>query len=233
VFADGLDLDTAEHIAGELGLVGDPAGALAHLVDASMIDASFEGRTRYRMLETLRAFGHDRLVAAGELDDANDRLLRWAWDLAGWIDRTAASESEPDADATLRREVRNLAAAWRLARAPGRFDDAVALLVRLREACSWRDLIEIRGWGDELINDPELAGHPREAEVLGTAALFAYHRGDPEFAARLARRGLARATSPAGRWFCLEGLALAESSRGEWAGCRRHALEAAAGTGPR
>ena len=32
-----------------------------------MIDATFSGRpTRYRMLETLRAFGLDRLAATGE-----------------------------------------------------------------------------------------------------------------------------------------------------------------------
>ena len=228
VFVDGVDLDTAEHIAGELGLAGDPAGALAHLVDASMIDASFEGRTRYRMLETLRAFGHDRLVAAGELAEATDRLLRWALELAAWIDETGAGEREPDADTALRREVRNLAAAWQLARAPGRLDDAVALLIRLREIYSWRDLIEIRGWADELVDDPELTGHPRAPAVLGSAALFAYHRGDPQEAARLARLGLTRAAEPISRWYCLEGLALAASSEGAFADCRRHALAAEA-----
>ena len=43
-----------------------------------MIDAEFaeHGGTRYRMLETLRAFGLDRLAAEGEDDDAGDRLLR-------------------------------------------------------------------------------------------------------------------------------------------------------------
>ncbi len=95
-----------------------------------MIDASFEGRTRYRMLETLRAFGHDRLVAAGELADADDRLLRWALELAGWIDRDGGRPSASRTP-TPRCAARcaTCAAAWRLARAPGRFDDAVALLV--------------------------------------------------------------------------------------------------------
>ena len=61
---------------------GDPGTVLSRLVDASMIDAEFaEGGTRYRMLETLRAFGLDRLTAEGEDDDAGDRLLGWAVDL--------------------------------------------------------------------------------------------------------------------------------------------------------
>ena len=55
---------------------------LSRLVDASMLDAEFAESTefmgtgtRYRMLETLRAFGLDRLAAEGEDRDADDRLL--------------------------------------------------------------------------------------------------------------------------------------------------------------
>ncbi len=129
VFADGVDLATAEAVAGELSLAGDPANALAHLVDASMIDAAFEDRTRYRMLETLRTFGLDRLRAAGEGDQAERRLVRWAVTLTGWIDAVLTTEREPEADAALRREVPNLRAAWRLARRQQSLDDAVALVI--------------------------------------------------------------------------------------------------------
>ena len=70
IFVDGVDVDTAERLGADLGLGSDPGSVLARLVDASMIDVRFEGGTRYRMLETLRAFGLDRLAAAGESDDA-------------------------------------------------------------------------------------------------------------------------------------------------------------------
>ena len=65
-FADGVDLVTVEGVATALGLVGDAGDLLARLVDASMVEAGSDplGRTRYRLLETLRAFGRDRLVAA-------------------------------------------------------------------------------------------------------------------------------------------------------------------------
>ena len=42
VFADGVDLATAEEVAADLDLGSDPGAALARLVDASMIDAIFE-----------------------------------------------------------------------------------------------------------------------------------------------------------------------------------------------
>ena len=70
MFADGVDLTTVEAIAADLGLTDDPGSTLSQLVDASMIDATFDGGTRYRMLETVRAFGLDRLAAAGEADAA-------------------------------------------------------------------------------------------------------------------------------------------------------------------
>ncbi len=108
VFSDGVDLATAEGVAAGLSLAGDPANSLAHLVDASMIDAAFEDGTRYRMLETLRTFGLDRLRAAGEADQAAGRFVRWAVTLAGWIDAAMTTEREPEADAALRREVANL-----------------------------------------------------------------------------------------------------------------------------
>ena len=44
VFVDGVDLDTAERLAADLGLGSDPGSVLARLVDASMIEAEFEER---------------------------------------------------------------------------------------------------------------------------------------------------------------------------------------------
>ena len=70
VFVDGVDLDTAEQLAEQRCRGRDPGSVLARLVDASMLEVTFTGGTRYRMLATLRAFGLDRLAAAGEHDDA-------------------------------------------------------------------------------------------------------------------------------------------------------------------
>jgi tetratricopeptide (TPR) repeat protein len=227
VFVDGLDLDTVEALATDLGLGGDPGGVLAHLVDASMLEPHFEGRTRYRMLETLRAFALDRLAAAGEDEAAAERLVRWAVDLTASFESQVSTEREPEADATLRRELPNLRAAWRLARSRGRLDDAIAMVPPLFEAIAYRDLIELRGWAEELADDPALAGHPRASAVLGTAAEAAYHGGDYPRAELLARAGLEQARSEAETWYCHFALSVAALARGAYPEVVEHALAAA------
>jgi predicted ATPase/DNA-binding SARP family transcriptional activator len=230
VFVDGVALDAAERLATDLHLDGDPGSIVARLVDASMIEADFAGGTRYRMLETLRAFGLDRLVADGEDEVAAAGLLRWAVELTTWVGTAMNTEREPEADAALRRELPNLRAAWRLARSRGALDDAAAMVTALFDALAYRDLVEIRGWAEELAADftgDLVATHPRAAAVLGTAAEAAYHRGDYPRAERLARAGLERATDAAGSWYCLMPLAVAALARGAYAEVVEHCLAAA------
>ncbi|HEY5150714.1 MAG TPA: BTAD domain-containing putative transcriptional regulator [Mycobacterium sp.] len=227
VFADGIALDDAERLAGELGLGSDPASILAHLVDASMIDADLAGGTRFRMLETLRAFGLDRLAAAGEDGAAADHFLRWAVDLTAWLGATLNSEHEPEADSVLRRELPNLRAAWRFARGRANLDDATSIVVGLFDAVAYRDLLEVRGWAEDLADDPALVGHQQAAAVLGTAAEAAYHRGDLARAELLARKGLDRATSNVDSWLCLSALSVVALARGLFAEAVEHSLAAA------
>ncbi|MDQ4093173.1 MAG: transcriptional regulator, partial [Actinomycetota bacterium] len=228
VFVDGVDLATAEGVAADLGLPGDPGSVLARLVDASMIDATFDGLTRYRMLETLRMFGLDRLAAIGEDDAAAGRMLRWAVELTTWADTTMTTEREPEADALLRRELPNLRAAWRLARRRGALDEAVSMVTALFDAVVYRDLVEMRGWVEELAGDPALATHPRAAGVLGVAAAVAYHRGDYPRADQLARAGIERATDANGAWYCLTALSIAALARGAYAEAIEHSIAAEA-----
>jgi predicted ATPase/DNA-binding SARP family transcriptional activator len=70
VFAGGLTLEAAESVC-----VGDPIerhqvlDVLSHLVDKSLVVASEPqpgGGARYRLLETLRQYGHERLAESGE-----------------------------------------------------------------------------------------------------------------------------------------------------------------------
>jgi predicted ATPase/DNA-binding SARP family transcriptional activator len=226
-FVDGVDLDTAERLAADLGLRSDPGSVLARLVDASMITVGFEGSTRYRMLETLRAFGLDRLAAAGDADAATGLVQRWAMELTAWFATTVLTEREPDADAALRREAANLRAAWRSARRRGAVDEAAAMITSLLDAVTYRDLVEIRSWAEELADDPALDGHPLAAAVLATAGEAAYHRGDHGKADRLARAGLERATDRIGSGYCRLPLSVAALARGAYAETVEHALAAA------
>ena len=229
VFVDGVDLATAERLAADLRLGSDPGSILARLVDASMVEADIgEGGTRYRMLDTLRTFGLDRLTAAGEWEAATERMQRWAVELTAWFAATSLTDREPEADAVLRREVANLRAAWRSVRSRGALEDSVAMITGLYDAVTYRDLVELRSWAEELAGDPALEGHPSAAVVLGTAGEAAYHRGDLPGAERLARAGLDRATDVTGTWRCLSPLSVVGLARGEYAETVELSLAAAA-----
>jgi predicted ATPase len=81
VFPGPFTLEAAEVVAG-----ADAGPAVLHLVDCSLIvppRAGPDGRPRYLMLETLRAYGASRLAEAGERPDAAAALTRHALQVAG------------------------------------------------------------------------------------------------------------------------------------------------------
>jgi predicted ATPase len=190
VFPGGFDLATAEQLSRHLDPSEDSTTMLTRLVDCSMVIAELEGAPRYRMLDTLRAFGLDRLAASGELEDARTYMLRWAVALAAELDAAYETEQEPFADRRLRIELANLRAAWRLSRETGDLATSASLAVDLYAHASWRELTELFRWSLELAEDPALVGHPSEACVLGAAAEAAWSSaGDLDRAERYARRG--------------------------------------------
>ncbi|MFG1828820.1 AfsR/SARP family transcriptional regulator [Micromonospora chersina] len=67
VFAGGATLEAAERVCGD-GAVADVLDGLSALVDKSLVVAGGTGEPRYRMLETIREYGLDRLAEAGEAD---------------------------------------------------------------------------------------------------------------------------------------------------------------------
>ena len=74
VFAGGFDADAAESVVPALSV-----DVLARLVDKSLIAVAERaaGRTRYRLLETVREYARGLLDDAGELDGARDRHLAY------------------------------------------------------------------------------------------------------------------------------------------------------------
>jgi predicted ATPase/DNA-binding CsgD family transcriptional regulator len=70
VFVGGFDAHAAAAVAPRLSL-----DVLARLVDKSLVAVleTRRGRTRYRLLETVREYASERLASAGEVDAARDR----------------------------------------------------------------------------------------------------------------------------------------------------------------
>jgi predicted ATPase/class 3 adenylate cyclase/DNA-binding CsgD family transcriptional regulator len=81
VFPGPFTLEAAEVVAG-----AGAGPAVVHLADCSLIvppRAGPDGRPRYQMLETLRAYGTGRLAGAGELPGAAAALTEHALQVAG------------------------------------------------------------------------------------------------------------------------------------------------------
>src|SRR5215204_4347146 len=79
VFVDGCTLEAAEAIGGEgadaVSLPPSVLDVIAALVEASLLrsETGLDGIVRYRMLETIREFAEERLVASSEAEDVRKR----------------------------------------------------------------------------------------------------------------------------------------------------------------
>src|SRR5262245_59200733 len=120
VFPGPFTLEGAEAVAGP-----DASLAVVRLVDCSLLAAPREGpdgRARYLMLETLRAFGAERLAEAGGRDTAAAAMAGFALAVAERAAAgLAASTGEPAAMRWLEAEAATVhqALAWGLEHDPG------------------------------------------------------------------------------------------------------------------
>jgi predicted ATPase len=163
IFAGGFELDAAEAVCAGDGLSAPGiADLLARLAEKSLV-AVEDGSTgrRYRLLETVRMYARERLVAAGEELHLADRHARWALELA------EQERGSPRLD----RETPNLRSALRLllGRSP---HDALRLCVAL--VPFWLRRIELdeakRRFAEALAASPERTTLGAEA-LLGASAI--------------------------------------------------------------
>jgi DNA-binding CsgD family transcriptional regulator/tetratricopeptide (TPR) repeat protein len=112
VFAGGFELDAAEGICADHRLAADNIlERLAALASKSILSTAHgAGVARYRLPETLREFGQERLQEAGE-DTALRRHRDWHEQLARRVDADWLSPQMTDWAARLFREHANVAAA--------------------------------------------------------------------------------------------------------------------------
>jgi predicted ATPase len=161
VFAGGFDLQSACAVMGS-----DDDFATLDLLDAfvrkSLLVADrSSGRTRYSMLETIRQFAGEQLVARGEASEiraAHSRYFagREADILALWD-----SPRQRKAYDWFAIELANLRTAFRWAADHGDLDVAAAIAIY----AAWLGLLtenyESIAWAEELIEPAHAIGHPR------------------------------------------------------------------------
>ena len=187
VFAGGFDLDAAHGVCGEDGAdQHDTLDLLTGLVDKSMVTMRSEaGRTRYGVLETLRAYGRERLCDNGVDDKYARRHTTYFAELA---QRAAAGMHGPDEQGWVERMVPdydNLRVAFEHAMTASDIDLALRLITSLSEFVHLRIGFEASGWAERALEvvDPE---HPLFAAAVGFAARGAWNRGDQARARELA-----------------------------------------------
>jgi predicted ATPase/class 3 adenylate cyclase len=190
VFAGGFDLQSACAVAGSDDL---DEYAILEVLDALvrkslLIADRSSGRTRFSMLETIRQFAEEQLVAHGEASEiraAHSRYFagREADILARWD-----SPQQREAYDWFSIELANLRTAFRWAADHGDLDVAVAIASYAGWLAGWVQTYEPIAWAEELIEPARTINHPRLA-LLYVIASLCYTTGRIEEAVRYCEVG--------------------------------------------
>lgn len=165
VLPAGFDLPAAEGVVGP-----DATSLVGRLVAASLV---VHRHGRYSMLDSIRAYGAERLAGSGRIAEVNDALVRWA--------RSVVDGGDYD---YLDAEHGNLLAAigWARLRAP---DDALDLVNGLGDYWRGRGLWSLgRGVAEDVLSAAPETGTLRWATAMHHAGRLAARQGDLDIAQR-------------------------------------------------
>jgi predicted ATPase/class 3 adenylate cyclase len=190
VFAGGATLEAAEAVCSGEGI--DPEAIfdlLAGLVARSLLVAEEHGlETRYRLLETMRQYGEERLTERDELE-------RWrahhADYYASLLPRVREHAHDPRAEVfwavRLTADQDNLLAAWSWAIETGNVDTAFSILAGFAPSEIWTSYPLLLA-GSVALALPGASEHPGYPLALAVSAVFASIRSDGIGAEELCRR---------------------------------------------
>ena len=201
VFAGGWTLEAAESVcAGEGIEEWEVLEFLMSLVDKSLVSADTEeNSTRYRLLETIRQYGSDRLAEEGSEGVLQERHAAWFLALAEEADPLLVGPSQAEWLSRLETEHDNLrtALAWyveqrgtgeaglRLVGSLGRFWKARG---HLSEGRQWLGRALERDRGMELV---ESMASPAKARALNASGILAFDQGEYALAGTFHEESLA------------------------------------------
>jgi predicted ATPase len=172
VFAGGFDLQSACAVAGPEG-VDDYAvlDLLDALVRKSLLIADrSSGRTRFSMLETIRQFAEEQLVADGGADEARTAHARYFAQRETDIMALWDSPRQRDAYDWLTAELANLRTAFRWAADHNDLDVAATIATYAAFLGFCVENHEPITWAEELIEPARAVDHPRLAFLYVMAA---------------------------------------------------------------
>jgi predicted ATPase len=190
VFAGGCTLEAAEVICSGDGIDPDTVfDLLASLVARSLVVTEEHGpETRYRLLETIRQYGEERLTEAGETEWWQGRHADY---YVAFLSRIREPAHDPQAGVfwavRLNAEQDNLLAAWSWAIDTRNIDTAFSILAGFAPSeISYRYPLLLDG--EEALDLPGATEHPGYPLALAVSARFASHRADVTLTEELCRR---------------------------------------------
>ncbi len=247
VFAGSFDLEATHGVCADAGAgEDDTLELLAGLVDKSMVTLrGATSATRYAVLETLRAYGRDRLREKGLHDEYAMRHATYFTELAErgaagmhgpdeqlWIDRLA-----PTAGTTYTSpDYENLRTAFERSMTDGDTGLALRLVASLPELIHMRVGMYSLDWAERAIEaaDPD---HPQYPAAVGVAARVAWGLGQFSHALDLAARANGRTPQPGHSYIAYPGDVLADVLGDSASALAHYEAESAAaraiGDGPR
>ena len=193
VFAGGFSLEAVENVCMASPESADVVDSLLQLVDKSLVVADDRGdETRYRLLETVRQYGRERLLEAGEAGELYRRHRDWYLALAEQAEARLRGPEQARWLDRLTLDHDNFRAAFE-----GTVDDPDGADAALRLAAALWWFCFVRGHWSEARTwlESALARAPSSSPVLPKAlheaCFFALRQGDLRRAAELGERGLA------------------------------------------
>ncbi|AWK72148.1 protein kinase [Rhodococcus oxybenzonivorans] len=188
VFTGGFDLDAAEHVCGDRIPPEALLDSVASLVDKSVLIREEHGTAvRFRLLETLRAYGREKTEESGDYHDLRRRHRDWYRQLA----RTAADEfigpRQIEWIARLSSEQPNLREAMDFCLADDDVEAGLQIATPLFQLWGSRgQLSEARRWLDQFLS--RHGAHPTTATIRALYAdcLMTGQQRDHQRAAALA-----------------------------------------------
>jgi predicted ATPase/DNA-binding SARP family transcriptional activator len=186
IFAGGFDLVACEAVLGDGHLHDeDAARLLGQLVDKSLVLAEHQAQgTRYRLLETIRQYAHERLERTGETAAVRQRHMHHYVGVAETAAPHLRSRDQLSTAAGLAPDMDNLRAAFEYAVEASLCDPALRLVTALAVTglpIGWTAM----GWAHTAAAIPGATRHQLFSLVVAYASIDASTNGQLERAASL------------------------------------------------
>lgn len=181
VFAGGFELDTAEGVCGTDFGPGELIDVVSSLVDKSiLVRDEGGGVVRYRLLETLREYGLEKLTDSGEHPELRRRHRDWFEDLARRARAEWIGPYQLTWVARLTREQPNLREALEYCVGePGQSGSGLRMIIALYQFWISRGrFVEAKNWLDRALDRPDGHGPDDRVPGLCAASVLAEMQGD-------------------------------------------------------